>query len=80
MGHKSTAEYQGVAAQAANGQTIHGGTSIVEKYVAVTRVTTLRLLYLMPPLTKQYLEYFIPRENALRESRRLQGIEEAQSL
>ncbi|KAG1713432.1 hypothetical protein DVH05_001219 [Phytophthora capsici] len=34
-------------------------------YVAVTRVTTLKQLYLMEPLTKKFLEYFVPNGNAL---------------
>lgn len=42
-------------------------------YVAVTRVRILAQLYLMEPLTKQFLAYFTPRADALAENARLEG-------
>lgn len=44
-------------------------------YVAGTRVKSLSQLYLMSPLTKQFLEYFKPSAVALQESARLETME-----
>lgn len=49
-------------------------------YVAVTRVKSLNQLYLMAPLTKEFLEYFKPRSDALEETVRLMGIEAASAV
>ncbi|ETN12062.1 hypothetical protein PPTG_09710 [Phytophthora nicotianae INRA-310] len=44
-------------------------------YVAVTRVKSLNQLYLMSPLTKQFLKYFKPSANVLQETTRLEAME-----
>ncbi|OWZ16522.1 ATP-dependent helicase [Phytophthora megakarya] len=44
-------------------------------YVAVTRVKSLQQLYLMEPLSLQFLHYFKPRPDALAENARLEGLD-----